>query len=87
MTTSADKNMAGEPEEPANTAKAKPLVHYKQLVLCKMGSGALVVPVDHPSELVSNRGPIYTSPVVDGPDVEGRFETANTRYAPLPKLN
>lgn len=87
MATSVDENNKGQSREPEISAKAKPLVHYKQLVLCKLGSGALVVPVDHPSELVSNRGPIYTSPVVDGPDGEGRFETANTRYAPLPKLS
>lgn len=64
----------------------KRLVHYRELVMCKLGSSALVLPLDHPSDLVSNEKLIMTSQVVSGPDDAGCFETLNTRYEPLPKI-
>lgn len=64
----------------------KRLVHYRELVMCKLGSSAMVLPVDHPSDLVSNEKLIVTSQVVNGPDEAGCFETLNTRYEPLPKI-
>lgn len=70
----------GGPELP----RRKPLVHYVELIACELGKSALLVPADHPSELVSNTGPIMTSPVVAGPDGSGAFETLNTRYARAP---
>lgn len=70
------------PEAP----RIKPLVHYRELVYCMLGRSALVVPVDHPSGMVSNRRHIITSTVMVDMDGEGRFETLNTRYEPAPKL-
>lgn len=64
----------------------KPLVHYRELVVCTLGSSALLIPADHPSELVSNTKTIVTSAVVRGLDTEGSFETMNTRYEPAPKI-
>ena len=68
----------------AGPAEGKKLVHYKALVMCAVGSSAMVVPCDHPAETVSNKGPIFTSQVVRGLDEQGCFETLNTRYAPMP---
>ena len=80
-----------DPNDPVASAaqgkeRVKPLVHYRELVYCMLGRSALVVPVDHPSGLVSNRGHIMTSTVMVEMDGEGRFETLNTRYEPAPKL-
>jgi hypothetical protein len=63
----------------------KPIVHYRDVVtpVC-VGHSAVVWPVDHPSDLVSNVGPVRTSPAVcvteglRGP----LFETRNTYYKP-----
>lgn len=42
---------------------------------------ALVTPIDHPSDLVSNTGPVLTSPVIRI-GTWGEFETLNTIYRP-----
>jgi hypothetical protein len=82
---SQDKPTPAEPE-PKAPARVKPLVHYRELVFCHLGRSALVVPVDHPSGLVSNRGHTMTSAVTVDLDESGCFETLNTRYEPAPKL-
>lgn len=60
----------------------KPVVNYKDLHFCAVGASALVVPVNHPSELVSNTGPVRTSTVQSYDADTGVFETLNTRYQP-----
>ena len=47
-----------------------------------LGIGALVVPLNHPSELVSNRGHVLTSNVIDIKEDVGmlEFETLHTYY-------
>jgi len=64
----------------------KPVVHFDMdtvVGVVSVGIGALVVPLDHPSEVVSNRGHVFTSNVVnitqnDGATLE--FETEHTYY-------
>lgn len=57
----------------------KPIVRYRQaLVEVVLGRPALVEPIDHPSELVSNNKPVWTSDVVG--ITLGGFETRNTQY-------
>ena len=63
----------------------KPIVHYKDVITpVAVGRSAVVWPINHPSPLVTNSGPVLTSPVVTvtagsrGP----LFETANTYYKP-----
>ena len=59
---------------------SKPIVHYtpSQYNYIKVGHSAIVCPIDHPSESVSNTTMVKTSTVVsitaDG------FETRNTIY-------
>ena len=65
-------------------ANVKPVVHYEELLFCTVGGCALVKPVDHPGDLVSNQQYVRTS-TVQAFDVDsGEFETRNTRYQPLP---
>lgn len=61
----------------------KPIVQYdpRYLVQINLGFGALVKPIDHPSEDVSNESMIMTSPIIKY-DGAGCFETANTLYVP-----
>jgi len=58
----------------------KPTVHYTptSVDIIKVGHSAFVVPVDHPSDLVSNTTFVKTSPVVKLTDTG--FETQNTIY-------
>ena len=53
-----------------------------------VGIGALVVPLNHPSELVSNRVHVFTSNVVDiKEDVNLlEFETEHTYYVGVPAV-
>lgn len=60
----------------------KPVVNYKDLYFCAVGASALVVPENHPSELVSNTGAVLTSTVQSFDADTGVFETLNTRYQP-----
>lgn len=67
----------------------KPTVHYRDVMLpVVVGASALVHPVDHSSELVSNKKWARTSPVIcvvqgeNGP----LFETENTLYRPMDGL-
>ena len=41
---------------------------------------AIVAPIDHTSDLVSNSGPAMTTPVINYDKSTGRFETLNTIY-------
>lgn len=63
------------------TIKIKPIVQYlpSNFNYIRKGKRAMVIPVDHPGELVSNNKEVITSPVID----VGRtwFETENTFYA------
>lgn len=59
----------------------KPIVLYrKNLSELKVGIPVITLPVDHPSEHVSNTGPARTSVVIRIDDSEGEFETMNTIY-------
>lgn len=62
----------------------KPVVQYRpdKEFYIKMGEPALVFPVDHQSDLVSNKKHVLTSPVVQFNPIEGGFETMNTVYVP-----
>lgn len=62
------------------TIKIKPIVQYlpSNFNYIQKGKRAMVVPLDHPGEFVSNTTMVITSPVVE---VGGTwFETENTRY-------
>lgn len=62
----------------------KPVVRYKRLppgTVLHEGQGAVIEPIDHPSELVSNTKPVLTSRVVKL-HFAGAFETMNTMYVP-----
>ena len=77
----------GKAEDCTEPAKRpKPLVHYVRLIHCKLGKSALLIPVDHFSTLVSNQGPVVTSPVQVELGEDGSFETLNTRYEPVLKI-
>lgn len=72
--------------------KEKKIVHYKNdrnhsTFNVKVGHCAIVFPIDHPDvELVSNRKPVLTSPIVRvGP--WGEFETQNSIYRPHPAMH
>ena len=60
----------------------KPIVHYKTVQNCKIviGNPALVAPIDHPSDMVSNEKAVLTSLVVSHDEDTGEFETENTCY-------
>jgi len=62
----------------------KPVVHFKEIgASIAIGSRAFVIPIDHPSDLVSNTTWVLTTPVQsfvsDGKGIVS-FETLNTRY-------
>ena len=65
----------------------KPVVYYRDdlLHIIHIGHPAVVVPLEHPSPLVTGDGltPVRTSPVgwVDG--LTGEFCTENTHYKPV----
>ena len=61
----------------------KPVVHYEKDSNSAIYKGAQVYlkPLDHPSDLVSNKAVARTSPVQAVFD-DGIFETLNTRYEP-----
>lgn len=66
---------------------SKPTVHYQTLLFVKVGSFALLYPVDHPNHLpehkVSNNQEVTTSKVLSYDDQTGRIETLNTIYVPV----
>lgn len=64
----------------------KPIVHYKSLVHCQVGTAAVVHPVDHPGPDVSNTKLARTSAVLRYDEDTGEFETRNTIYRRLPKM-
>lgn len=53
-----------------------------QTLLLKEGYCALIVPVDHPSADVTNKGLVQTT-MVEKIEANGAFETMNTRYCPI----
>lgn len=62
----------------------KPVVRYRAISgSIRVGSPALVFPVDHPGDLVSNRQLARTSPVLNYRRATGEFETLNTVYRPV----
>lgn len=65
----------------------KPFVRYKPTEdqFIRVGFSAFVFPVDHTSELVSNKTKVITSIVVNYNKETGRFETQNTVYIPMTK--
>lgn len=62
----------------------KPVVKYDadQEHFVRLGYKALVLPLNHPSSLVSNTTWVTTSPVVAVHE-HGKFETENTCYVPV----
>ncbi len=66
---------------------AKPVVHYRALSgSVRVGQPALVYPVDHPGDLVSNSQFARTSTVLHYRRASGEFETLNTVYRPVEAL-
>ncbi len=65
----------------------KQIVHYVGLASdLIVGQSALVYPVDHPSEFVSNNYWAMTSPVVEIREC-GTFFTKNTEYRQVQAVN
>ena len=62
------------------TIQIKPIVQYlpSNFNFIQKGKRAMVIPVDHPGELVSNTQMVITSPVIEVGS--NHFETENTRY-------
>jgi hypothetical protein len=62
----------------------KPVVYYdpNKFHSIERGIGAMVWPLNHPSELVSNTKLVTTSEVVRHDVASGEFETVNTTYKP-----
>lgn len=61
--------------------KYKPTVRYRTVLSeIVIGGRVLVVTIDHPSSLVSNGHPVFTTPVVSYDPATGAFETKNTKY-------
>jgi hypothetical protein len=56
----------------------KPIVLYESPRRIEVGLPAIVRPIDHPSDLVSNDMHVLTSPVIVL--IDGGFETENTIY-------
>jgi hypothetical protein len=65
----------------------KPFVRYipAEDQFIRVGFSACVFPIDHTSELVSNKIKIITSIVGNYNKESGRFETQNTVYIPTTK--
>lgn len=63
---------------------SKPVVHFapSKYDVIVSGMSAYVLPVDHPSDHVSNEATVRTSTVVVVHE-DGSFETKNTLYKPL----
>lgn len=61
----------------------KPVVHYRPTDgdYIHLDASARVLPLDHPSELVSNTNYVRTS-LVERIGENGEFETRNTIYKP-----
>lgn len=59
---------------------SKPIVHYMptKFDVIKLNTGALIHPLDHPSDRVSNKEFVVTSKVIAIDDFG--FETQNTIY-------
>lgn len=66
---------------------AKQIVHYDSATTkkIKVGEPALVFPLDHTSDYVSNLTMTRTSTVVSYNKKTGEFETLNTLYIPHQK--
>ena len=62
--------------------KNKPVVCYEEAVACKpcVGKSHFVIPFDHYSELVSNKGVLAVTSKVVTIYPDGDFETRNTLY-------
>lgn len=60
----------------------KPIVQYRKAQHVQVGRGCLILPMDHPGDLVSNTTWAITSPVVKHDPVSGIIETLNTIYQP-----
>ncbi len=60
----------------------KPIVMYNldQFYTVRVGACAIVCPIDHPSEQVSNRNAVHTSTVISHDKETYDFETLNTCY-------
>lgn len=65
----------------------KPIVQYKELESARVGSRAILFPINHPNHipghLVSNTKPVITSIVIAYDKKTGQIETQNTIYTPI----
>ena len=72
-------------KKPSSPARAsKPVVRYRECMENQVykGNCAIIMPIDHPSDDVSNSGmPAITSRIIQSYD-DGVFETENTIYKP-----
>ena len=68
--------------------KYKPVVHYIPDVLdvIRVGTSALITPINHYGYLVSNTKLVKTSKVLNYNPETGIFETENTIYIPKPPV-
>lgn len=65
--------------ESTNAIKVKPVVHFKKPDFVRVGYSAYVVPIYHPSPLVTPNTLVRTSKVLTI-DSKGNFETEDTKY-------
>lgn len=67
--------------EEALTYWQKPVVNYMDVKYLRIGEACLILPANHPSELVSNAPKwAVTSLVVNYDPASGEIETENTVY-------
>ena len=59
---------------------SRPEVIYRPLAPIKVGARAVVIPVNHYSEMVTNLGTALTGTVIAYNKITGAFETKRTRY-------
>lgn len=73
--------------EPVPVEKAKPVVYYNKdkASFVSIGKSAMVYPLNHSSNRVSNRSVCMTSDVVSHNENTGLFETLNSVYVPITK--
>lgn len=65
----------------AADSDSRPEVRYKPVGHIMLGSGAIIIPVNHyNTPLVSNGGVALTGKVIAYDKVTGAFETKRTRY-------
>jgi hypothetical protein len=69
-------------QELETPSELKQIVHYSKVSYIQVGRPCILYPIDHPSQLVSNKKPVATSYVQGANAISGEIETQNTRYLP-----